>query len=130
MYDKEDTRRKQGIEAYIQELKVAGEVVAIRGKDTQKAAEKIISSISIPGTKGEVNEGILHAKVDNLERLTSLYYSISRRLLGAADKLVNGVPEEEVTEDIVVYNKFLTDQLKCEEEENQHILNILQYNEN
>ncbi len=128
MSDKENTKRKQGIEGYIQELKDAGKSVAIRGKSTQKAAEKIMSSINNPGTKGEAHKDMLLAKVDNLERLTALYDSISRRLLSAADKLANGIPEEEVTADMVVYNSFIDDQLKCEEEENQHILDTLQDN--
>ncbi len=128
MLDKRNTQRKQGIEGYIQELKDTGKIVAIRGKSTQKAAETIKNSLSMPGTKGEAHKDMLLAKIDNLERLTVLHTSISSRLLSAAEKLANGTPEDEITADMIVYNKFLTDQLKCEEEENQHILDILQDN--
>lgn len=126
MSDKESTQKKQGIEGYIQELKDAGKIVATHGKSTQKAAETIMKSLTIPGTKGEAHKDMFLAKIDNLERLTALYNSISRRLLSAAEKLANGIPEDEVAADLAVYNIFLTDQLKCEEEENQHILDILQ----
>ncbi len=128
MFDKENTHRKQSIESSVQELKDAGRIVATRGKSTQKATETIMKSLTIPGTKGEAHKDMLLDKIDNLERLTTLYNSISRRLLSAADKLASGIPEDEVAEDMVMYDKFLTDQLKCEEEENQHILNILQNN--
>lgn len=128
MFDTENTQRKQGIESSVQELKDAGRIVATRSKSTQKATETIVKSLTIPGTKGEAHKDMLLAKIDNLERLTTLYNSISRRLLSAADKLANGIPEDEVAADMVMYNKFLTDQMKCEEEENQHILNILQDN--
>ncbi len=128
MFDKENTQRKQSIESSVQELKDAGRIVATRGKSTQKATETIMKSLTIPGTKGEAHKDMLLDKIDNLERLTTLYNSISRRLLSAADKLASGIPEDEVAEDMVMYDRFLTDQLKCEEEENQHILNILQNN--
>ncbi len=128
MFDKENIHRKQGIESSVQELKDAGRIVATRGKSTQKATETIMKSLTIPGTKGEAHKDMLLDKIDNLERLTTLYSSISRRLLSAADKLASGIPEDEVAEDMVMYDRFLTDQLKCEEEENQHILNILQNN--
>ncbi len=128
MPDKKRIQKEQFIEDYIQELKDAGESMATRGKSTQEAAEKIMSSINNPGTKEEVHEDILLAEVDNLENLTVLYNLISRRLLSAAEKLANGMTEEKVTADMIVYSRFIADQLKCEEEESQHILDSLQDN--
>ncbi len=63
MSDKENTQRKQGIEGYIQELKDAVKIVATRGKSTQKAAETIMKSLIIPGTKGETHKDMLLAKI-------------------------------------------------------------------
>ncbi len=94
-----------------------------------KAAEIIMSSINNPGKKGGAHEDMLLAKVDNLEKLTALCNSISRWLLCAAEKLANGIPKEKVTVDMVVYSRFIVDQLKREEEECQHILGTLQNND-
>jgi CheY-like chemotaxis protein len=63
MSDKENTQRKQGIEGYIQELKDAVKIVATRGKSTQKAAETIMKSLTIPGTKGETHKDMLLTKI-------------------------------------------------------------------
>jgi len=128
MSDKKKTQKEQFNEDYIQELRGAGESVAARGKITQKAVDKIMSSINNPGTKGEVNKGMLLAEVGNLERLTALCSSISTRLLSAAEKLANGTSEVKVMSEIVVYSRFITDQLKREVEESQYILDTLQDN--
>ncbi len=126
MSDNKRIQKKQFNDDYIQELRHAGESVAVRGKITQKAVEKIMSSINNTGTKGEVNKGMLLAEVGNLERLTALCSSISTRLLSAAEKLANGTSEVKVMSDIVVYSRFITDQLKRDLEESQHILDTLQ----
>ncbi len=129
MSDKKKTEKEQFNEGYIQELRDAGESVAARGKVTQKAVDKIMSSINNPGTKGEVHKGMLLVEVGNLERLTALCSSISTRLLSAAEKLANGTSEVKVMSDIVVYSRFVTDQLKREVEESQYILDTLQDND-
>lgn len=91
----------------------------------QFSAERIMLSCSIPGTNGEAYRDLLLAETNNLKKLADLHRLASQHLLGAAGKLINGSCEEEVLSDVRIYNIFFADQLKCAENEVQHILGML-----
>ncbi len=86
----------------IQVLTDTAETISACGKNIQKVAENIMMSCSIPGTKGAAYKDQLLARVDDLKKLATLYYSASQRLIGTAGKLASGVPEEEVWADMLV----------------------------
>lgn len=109
----------------IQVLTEAAETIAACSREIKEGAETIALSCQIPGSKGEVYRDILIDKAKDLRRVSTLYDSASSRLITAVKKLEGGAPEAEVLSDVLIYNTFLNDQLKAEEKESTHILNIL-----
>lgn len=94
-------------------------------EEIRKEIETIMHSCDAPGTKGNSHKGMLRTKVENLKNSASLQISASKKLFIAADKLANGAPGDEIIANVLVYIKFLSDQLKCEEYDTQRILKIL-----
>jgi hypothetical protein len=114
-----------GNKEFIQLLIDTAETISACGKDIQKTAENIMAVCHIPGTKGAAYGNQLLAKVDDLKKLAVLHSTASKKLISAVCKITNGMPEDEVLSDIIVFSNFYTDQLKCEEDELHHILCIL-----
>ncbi len=117
----EDLENKESIKV----LTDTAETISACGKDIQKAAENIMAVCYIPGTKGAAYRDQLLAKVDDLKKMAVLYSTASKKLISAVCKITNGMPEDEVLSDIIVFTNFYADQLKCEEDGLHHILCIL-----
>lgn len=109
----------------INELTDAAATVSASGKEIREAAECIISSCQIPGTKAEAYKDMLFAKVEDLQRIAALYESASVRFMSGAEKLADGIPEEDVMPALTTYSTFFNDQVQSEEVESNNILNII-----
>ncbi len=109
----------------IQLLIDTAETISACGKDIQKAAENIMAVCHIPGTKGAAYGNQLLAKVDDLKKLAVLHSTASKKLISAVCKITNGMPEDEVLSDIIVFSNFYADQLKSGKKEACHVLSAL-----
>ncbi len=117
--------KNPGNKESIKVLTDTAETISACGKDIQEAAENIMAVCHIPGTKGAAYRNQLLAKVDDLKKMAVLYSTASKKLIRAVSKITNGMPEDEVLSDIIVFSNFYADQLKCEEDKLHHILCIL-----
>lgn len=120
-----DNKNINGNRETIQALNDAAKTIADYGKNIQKSVERIRRSCNVAGKTGASHNRLMLAKVERLEKLASLCSSASKKFLSSASKLVNGAPENKVLNEVLVYNSFLNDQIKCEESEVKHTLGML-----
>lgn len=119
-----DNERGKSIQVLIE----VAENIAACGKDIQEAAENITLLYQIPGLNGETYKDLLLVKIHNLRRLAALCKPTSIRLMTMAEKLVEGISEDGVVADMLVYSLFLNDQLEYEGNELNRVLRMIPEN--
>lgn len=117
-YFTKDNRDKESIRILLDEVNV----LTINADRIQKCIEIIEQVCCIPDTKITKHKELLLNKANDLKKSVMLHRSATKRLLVAADKLLNGVPEDKILADICTYNIFLSDQLKCANDDMRNIL--------
>ncbi len=125
MADCENTAGKHGSGNYIKALMDVARTMTANANDLKETVEFIVTSCHTPGTKGEAQKSLLQIKADDMKRLEGLYRLVARRYEIAAMKLVDGIPEDMVMDELHPYNVSLNDQIKSELKCSEQVLSIL-----
>ncbi len=85
-----DLENKESIKV----LTDTAETISACGKNIQKTIESINQSCNTPGTKGATHKSQLQVKVEEMKKLAVLHSIASKKLISAASKITNGMPED------------------------------------
>ncbi len=123
--DMEKCTGKQCSKNTIQILMGAARNITVDSNILKKDAETVITACHTQGTIGEAHKSVLIKKADGMKILAGLFVKKEKKYEQAAMKIIDGVSEDKILNELVSYNVFISDQIKSEQERNKQILNML-----
>ncbi len=115
---------KQCSENTIQILMGAARNITVDSNILKKDAETVITACHTQGTIGEAHKSVLIKKADGMKILAGLFMSMAKKYEQAAMKLIDGVSEDKILNELVSYNVSIGDQIKSEQDCYKQVLNM------